>query len=84
MKNNIYVIKDLKVGFRQPMFLANDEVAKRMLHITLKQDKTCELAQAPADFELWRIGSYDSDTGVVEGGLEFISTIAELLPKDGE
>lgn len=84
MKNNLYAIKDIKVGFRGLIELANDEVAKRTLYLTLEQDANSELAKVPQDFELWRVGYFDHEKGEIVGELEFICNLKELAPKDGE
>lgn len=84
MKNKLYCIKDIKVGFRGIIELANDEVAKRTLYLTLEQDKESELAKIPQDFELWRIGEFDHDKGEIVPAIEFICNLKEIAPKVGE
>lgn len=64
MKNlQLYSIFDAKVSAYQPPFTAqNDAHAKRMLADTAKDPKTL-FHQHPADYTLFKIGSFDDETG---------------------
>lgn len=61
----VYAIRDALTGFMQPTFELNDACAKRNFEVAV----TCVsppghlLSARPADFTLYKIGQYDSDSG---------------------
>lgn len=59
----IYCIRDNKVGFdTQLMLQANEQVAVRGFSYMVNNPQGIP-GFAPADFDLFEIGSFDSDTG---------------------
>ena len=72
MKTSIYAIRDIKNDFGTPFTAANDNVAKRMYQAEQK-NKDSMLAQFPADFELWKLGEYDTKTGQIDTHIENIA-----------
>jgi len=69
MDKMLYGIKDDKVhAFTGKLFEArNDQEASRMLHAAVNDDKI-QLSMYPEDFSLWRIGTYDDETGILKQG----------------
>ncbi len=75
---NVYCIKDKKAGFflNHIMIFDNDEVAKRGLYETYKN--ACDnsphspLSAYPEDFELFRIGYFDTVSGEIDSDVNFI------------
>lgn len=65
MITNLYSIRDIKNDYSVPFAAANDEIAVRMYKATA-MDKDSNLAMFPADFELWRIGSYNTMSAQLE------------------
>lgn len=64
MKFNVYAIRDIKTGFLSPTFEQNDAVASRnFAHAVMNSDSV--LFSHASDFSLYRIGIYDSDTGLL-------------------
>ena len=64
MTLNIYAIRDAKSGFMSPTFELNDAVAMRNFeHACLNSDSL--LFSHFEDFDLYRIGAYDTDTGCI-------------------
>lgn len=60
-KLNLYVIKDTVGGYYMSPFTSiNHDTAKRNFA------KVCSSVEYSGDFELFQVGTYDSDTGVVE------------------
>lgn len=60
----IYCLRDLKVGFLQPFCEVNDGAAVRNFsHLCSTPNSVHQFA--PADFALFRVGEFDTDTGVV-------------------
>lgn len=66
MIKNVYVIYDSKAEFyNQPFFLINDEIALRSA-LDLRRDTNTEIGRHPEDFTLFKIGTYDDSTAVLE------------------
>lgn len=73
MKKNIYSIKDVKVGYGIPFHSLSDATAVRELKVAVNAPKgTTIIADCPEDFQLYRIGSFDTDTGEFTNDFEFI------------
>lgn len=64
---NIYSIKDVDLDYSSPFFASNDNVALRMFR-AVARDKTTQIGQDPNFFSIYRLGTFDSETG-------FISTL---------
>lgn len=61
---NVYAMRDVKTGFLTPSFDSNDETAIRNFsHAVINSDSI--IFSFAQDFSLYRIGSYDSDTGIL-------------------
>ena len=60
----IYSIKDTKGSFYDPMLALNDALATRNVRGVVNSGKGI-LAQYPEDFELWLIGEFDQETGII-------------------
>lgn len=62
MKLGVYAMKDNLSGFVTPTFESNDEVAKRNFAYAISHKDTLLYAQKK-DFDLYKIGEYDTETG---------------------
>lgn len=62
MKYPVYAYRDVKVGFGQPQLFLNEMVAKRTFQIQIN-DPDGQLKYNPSDYELYCIGSYETDNG---------------------
>lgn len=62
MKFNVYSIRDVKTGFLSPTFEINDAVAMRNFEHAIQNSDSILFSHA-ADFSLFRIGTFDSDSG---------------------
>ena len=71
MKNNVYSVKDVKVGFMSSWQATNDGEASRLFEATLKTPGT-NIAQHPNDMELWKIGTLDDQTAEFEKDTKYI------------
>lgn len=84
MKLQVYSIYDLKTQvFFPPMLFHNEGHARRDILSEIKKGGGM-MREYPADFELWRVGDWQDDTGQVEAitpGIR-VCRIDELLPKD--
>lgn len=75
MKLEIYAIKDTKIGFYNPWYQHNDAAAKRAFGQVCKEQDA--IKAAPGDFELWRVGQWDDETGTIIGimtGPEYLAS----------
>ena len=73
---DIYAIKDKKVRFMSLFTQANEEIAKRNFKNTVN---ATEMKLDPADFELWKLGTYNDLTGYIEPESKFIISAAEVI-----
>lgn len=64
MMAEIYSIKDTKVGYAQPFILHNDQEAKRAFKGLIREEES-NLHKWPQDYELWNIGQWDDELGVI-------------------
>lgn len=77
-----FSLRDTKAEvFGAPFFVTNEEIAKRLLS-KLVLDQRSDPGQYPKDFLMYRIGTYDSDNGLlVATPVELICTATSCLPK---
>lgn len=64
MVYNIYSVRDVKTGFANPFVDVNDESAKRGFFFAFSQNSSI-INFSPADFSLYKIGTFDSSSGSV-------------------
>lgn len=73
----IYSIFDKKAVDFGPLFTSvNDETAKRIVSVNLVQDTM--LSTNPADFSLYCLGKYDSNSGDLSG-ISPVKLVCEVL-----
>lgn len=79
MKINLYSIKDTKLGkYCQPFTAPNDDIAKRMLASTmLDNNPNNGIRNFPEDYQLYKLGKYDEDTGELITETKFIVNATE-------
>lgn len=65
MKYGIYVIRDQRTSFLTPTVDMNDATAMRNFEHAI-QDKNSLFFTHVEDYSLYRIGTYDSDTGSID------------------
>ena len=63
MKWNLYSIRDTKSTYMSPVTGNNDAQAMRSFRAGMRD--VAEFAVSPGDFELYRIGVFDVDSGVI-------------------
>jgi len=74
-------LKDAKTGhFHPPSFVDTIPSAMRDLIMHIRDNPKSRLSQFPADFSLWRLGSFMEDSGIIEplSGPEHVCPLAEL------
>lgn len=81
MKGNLYSIKDTKLGkFGMPFTAPNDDIAKRSLTSTIRAGGN-NISEYPEDFQLFKLGSYDDDTGELTTEVKFLANATEFTKK---
>ncbi len=65
MKYNIYSIRDVHTGFMSPAIDQNDACAVRNFDHAAKQTQSLMYSHTK-DYDLFCIGTFDSDTGSIE------------------
>lgn len=67
MKYKVYAVRDVKANiFWQPQVDSNDETAKRGFAMMINSSEARSITGfAPGDFDLYRIGEFDSETGEI-------------------
>lgn len=86
MKYQIYSIRDVKTDqFANPMFMVNDGHAIRTISDAMRsKEEGNMLASHPSDFEMYKLGMWDSDTGLFEAQApRSVVLLSELVNKSG-
>lgn len=80
---NVYAIRDTKSGYMNPTFELNDAVAMRNFSFACQQTDSLLFAAA-GDFELYQIGRYDTETGIIEDDIphRFLCSGTDALMTD--
>lgn len=63
MKSYVYAVRDVKSNFASPIIGSNDAQAMRSFRAGMRG--LPDFGVAPSDFEFYRIGEYDSDSGLL-------------------
>lgn len=71
MITGLYAIKDTKTVFWKPFVHHNDLSAQREF-TNLVNSNDVLVSSNVADFELWKLGTYDDTTGAIVSKVEFI------------
>lgn len=64
MKLSMYCMKDELNGFTCPIPLPNDEIAGRYLKDQANENPT--IKNSPEHFSIWKVGEFDSETGLFD------------------
>lgn len=78
MKMSIYSLKDRKGSFANPYIMQNTEQAIRDVKTAVNENKGNILNKYPEDFELYKIGEFDTETGAITSKVEMIINLNEL------
>ena len=68
MKYPMFCIRDNKVGFMTPFVEQNDDAAIRGFSYSLNGENGI-MNFSPADYDLYKIGEFDTEKGTIEGQL---------------
>lgn len=81
MIHQMYALKDNLAGvYMQPQLFQNENVALR--NFTEIINGTGVFKNNPADFELWKVGTYDDQEGIVIPEPEKIATGLSVVRKE--
>lgn len=79
---SVYCVRDSLLGFGMPILRDNDSVASRAFDYDLNVPNN-PMASHPDDFQLYRIGSFDTDTGIITSESPvFIASASDFIRKD--
>lgn len=83
MKLIVTSINDKMTGFMLPSFHQNKEQAIRSFEYDIKSPEMSLIKANPTDFNLQVVGTYDTETGVLEPSkIEIIADAGTLLRKE--
>ncbi len=81
---NIYAIKDRMVGFGQPFTLKNNELAIRVITNLVNSEKPNQTQVDIVDKELYKIASFNEETGETKQEIEMLKILRTLVIPKGE
>lgn len=65
MKYGVYSMRDKQVGFTEPKLFMNDKVAVRNFAAAINNSPAgSDLGFAPGDFDLYKLGEFDTEKGI--------------------
>lgn len=82
MKMNLYSVRDIKAGFGNPYCMQNDEMAIRDIKLAVNSEKPNIIKQFSEDFQLVRLGTFDTETGNITSKVEIIINCRELRTRE--
>lgn len=66
MKKKMYSVRDVKVeAYNQPMFFDNEKQMYGAI-IRLLRDPQADLTKNAQDYQIYAVGEFDTDTGVID------------------
>ena len=83
MKYPMYAIRDVKTSFLPPQLAMNDEDSIRQFAMMVNSPEKVYGFQ-PKDFDLYQVGSFDTEKGVleVESPIRFVVAGSALVNRD--
>lgn len=76
----LFCIRDVKATFQTPFVGINKNVVQRnIMNILKKNDQNDALTINPEDYQLFKVGEFDEETGkIVNADSEFICNVSDL------
>lgn len=65
MNQDLYSMRDKLSGWSPAIPMPNEEIAKR--YFKEQHNYSLTVKTSPKDFELYRVGTFDTETGVIKG-----------------
>lgn len=81
MRIGFYCVKDDLLGYQSPFCSMNDEAAKRDFSMMIKREGTIFNVH-PENFNLYRLGTFDSESGIVDNKNEFLIAGTSFITKE--
>ena len=79
MITKIYALRDDKAqAFLTPMVFQNDALAMRAIAQLCSDPRNCFIYTNPEDYQLYTLGEYDDQTGIVTSDIHHIINIIDL------
>ena len=82
MKIGIYSVRDALVGFSTPFYARNDGEAHRLFANSANAGTPNIVNTNPEDKELFKLGSFDEETGELEKDLRFIVSAKAVIKEE--
>lgn len=79
MKVGVYSVKDTKVAFATPFYSHSDETAIRSFTEAVNSETPNAVKQFVEDKQLYRLGYFDDDTGVITSDVAFLVNGVDVL-----
>lgn len=78
MKVGVFSVKDTKVSFACPFYSHSDETAIRSFAEAINSETPNNVNQYHEDKQLFRLGYFDDDTGVITSDIAFLVNGADV------
>lgn len=83
MKLKIYSIKDTIIGeYQSPIYMVNDGTALRAVTNAVNSTQDNPVKENAKDKQLYCLGVFDTDTGIIETEIKFITNLSDLITKE--
>lgn len=83
MKLGAYAVYDKLTGYMLPTFKLNDEQAIRDFGYDIQSEDMSLINVNPTDFNLQKVGTYDTETGVIEPcKIEILADAGRFIRKE--
>lgn len=66
MRQLVFVIKDIKVGFGTPFFAISQPLVYRDLERIINSESDSDMARYPQDMQLYALGTFETSSGKLE------------------
>lgn len=83
-KYKLYSIKDTKIGFMNPFLNHNDGTAIREFTNGANEINKNSINTNPEDKQLWYLGEYDDQTGIIQSEPKFLINANDVITKKGD
>lgn len=80
MITNLYCLKDALISMDRPFMCPNDNAAVRSAAAAVN-DPRQPFRENLNDMQLWRLGTFDDQTGAIESAPEFVCALASLYKR---
>lgn len=82
MKIELFSIKDNLVGHSQPFCAVSEQVAIRQFIGSANSEQPNIVNTYPENKELWKLGSVDDQTGVLESDVKYLCRASDFINKE--